>query len=180
MAKPGSTPADGGDVVHTYTSGGHFGELALLYGKPRGASVYCKEPGVCWALDRLAFRTILMKSSKKTLMKTLRRVGVLKSLDTLQLQRLVETLSEISYDDGQCVLRQGELGNTFYIITEGQARCTKRLSSGSEKEVLRLKQHDYFGERALLNDEPRAVSVKCFRFFGVVSFFLFLFSFSLR
>jgi CRP-like cAMP-binding protein len=39
-----------------------------------------------------------------------------------------------------------------------QARCTRRAApGGEEKEVLRLKQHDYFGERALLNDEPRAV-----------------------
>jgi CRP-like cAMP-binding protein len=88
-------PADGGSAVLTYNSGGHFGELALLYNKPRGASVFCKEAGRLWALDRLAFRTILMKSPKKALLKTLRRVGVLKSLDTSQVQSINSILTTL-------------------------------------------------------------------------------------
>jgi hypothetical protein len=69
---------------------------ALLYDKPRGASVFCKEAGRLWALDRLAFRTILMKSPKKALLKTLRRVGVLKSLDTSQVQSINSILFTIN------------------------------------------------------------------------------------
>ena len=49
-------------VVHTYKGGKHlsshatFGEQALMYGKPRGATVMAKTPGVVWGLHRQAFQ----------------------------------------------------------------------------------------------------------------------------
>jgi len=51
-----------GKIVHTYKGGKHmtsqssFGEQALMYGKPRGATVRAKTPGVLWALHRQAFQ----------------------------------------------------------------------------------------------------------------------------
>jgi len=155
-------PPNGGDQVHQYGPGGHFGELALMYRKPRAASVICSEGGVLWALDRAAFRGILMRSESSVLKRTLRKVEVLKSMNHVQIERLVETLSEVSYRAGQVIIAQGDMGDTFYIITSGAAVCTIRdaESPGGEKEVLQLKQFDYFGERALLTDAPRAATVK--------------------
>jgi hypothetical protein len=60
-------------------------------------------------------------------------------MDTSQLNRLVEMLSEKSYSEGDRILRQGDLGESFYIITEGGARCAvKRPGAAAEKEVLQL------------------------------------------
>ena len=72
--------------VHAYDNAGSFGELALMYSKPRAASVTATQDGLLWAMDRKAFRNIVMKSSSATLTRTLRSVDVLKSLSVGQLQ----------------------------------------------------------------------------------------------
>ena len=57
-------PQVGGDetMVSTYTAGGSFGELALMYNSPRAASVRCSESGTLWGIDRLTFHSILMQA----------------------------------------------------------------------------------------------------------------------
>ena len=45
---------------------------------------------------------------------------------------------------------QGDIGDRFYIIKDGEAVV---LADG--KEVNRLFRADFFGEQALLKDEPR-------------------------
>ena len=45
--------------VHTYPRGGSFGELALLYDKPRAASIKCSKPGILYQLDRDTFMDIV-------------------------------------------------------------------------------------------------------------------------
>jgi len=173
-----------GPVVHGYAAGGHFGELALMYSKPRAASIVCVEAGRLWALDRGAFRTRLMKSSRRTILRTLRGVAVLRSLDTLQLQRLEETLTEQTFENGRRIIAQGEIGDAFFVIREGGVRCTVRragapqpaaggggaadaaaaaaaaaVADADEEEVMALSANEYFGERAIMYDEPRAASV---------------------
>jgi len=61
---------------------------------------------------------------------------------------------------GKYIIRQGEVGNTFYLLVEGTASAYKRMDDGIEKEVFKYKENDYFGELALLRDEPRAASIK--------------------
>lgn len=59
------------------------------------------------------------------------------------------------------VIRQGEQGDKFFVIWEGQVSCTKNVTPDGtqQNEVMRLKKGDYFGEMALLTDEPRAANV---------------------
>ncbi|KAG8467851.1 hypothetical protein KFE25_006903 [Diacronema lutheri] len=155
--------------VHIFTykneGGVHhcFGELALMYSKPRAATVTADTAGVLWAMARSSFRRVLMKSSAQTLTKVLRSVDILRSLSTAQLQRLQDILTEVQYADGADIISQGDTGKEFYIIVEGAVVCTRKedLSDESEvpSELMRLKQYQYFGERALLHDAPRAATV---------------------
>ena len=43
--------------------GGFFGELSLLYGQPRAATVTAATDAVIWSVDRLTFRRIVMAST---------------------------------------------------------------------------------------------------------------------
>lgn len=151
--------------VHIFTykneGGVHhcFGELALMYSKPRAATVTAETDGVLWAMARSSFRRVLMKSSAQTLTKVLRSVDILRSLSTVQLQRLQDILTEVRFDDGAAVITQGDVGKEFYIIVEGAVVCTRQDGEEPPVELMRLKQYQYFGERALLHDAPRAATV---------------------
>ena len=47
---------------------------------------------------------------------------------------------------GQYIVREGTSGDTFYIISDGDVKVTKK-SSGKEEEIRTLTKGDYFGEQ---------------------------------
>lgn len=64
------------------------------------------------------------------------------------------------YKPEDYVIREGEFGNTFFFIEEGECVALKKDSTGKEKVVYEYQPNDYFGELALLKEEPRAASIK--------------------
>jgi CRP-like cAMP-binding protein len=64
------------------------------------------------------------------------------------------------YAEGHYVIREGEKGDTFFILTSGQVRVTQMIEGETEpREIRVLKQGDFFGEKALLGEEVRTASV---------------------
>lgn len=156
----------GGPVIHQYHATSSdavkpsFGELALMYSKKRAAYVYAAGAGTLWSLDRRVFRHIMIRSTRQTLVKSLRRVAVLKALSATQTQRLCDIMSEARFEAGDYIIRQGDIGDTFYIVMEGTAAATmQRPGEPAESKVMDLGPGDYFGERALLLKEPRAANI---------------------
>lgn len=81
-------------------------------------------------------------------------------MDTYERSKLADAFKEESYKQGEYIIREGEEGNQLYLIEEGEAIATKVMNLGEEaKEVMAYKTGDYFGERALLKNEPRAANV---------------------
>lgn len=155
-------PVDYGQVIHVYKASGSihptFGDLALIYSKPRAATIVATTIGKLWKLDRLAFRSILMKRPLRDVIQALRQVAVLAPLSMAQTQRLAEEMSEVTFEPKTNIIVQGEVGEAFYLITEGSVTIQK-TSKGADhpEEVGRLDANHYFGERALLTNEPRYV-----------------------
>lgn len=52
-----------GEPVTSIGEGGSFGELALIYGTPRAATVRARSALKLWGLDRDSYRRILMGST---------------------------------------------------------------------------------------------------------------------
>lgn len=66
----------------------------------------------------------------------------------------------MQFNDNDIVVEQGQPGDDFYIIEEGEAIVLQRRSDDEPQvEVGRLGPSDYFGEIALLLDRPRAATV---------------------
>ena len=148
------TTSEGGPQANvlTYDGQGSFGELSLMYGKPRAATIKAQTDGVLWSLDRRAFRRLVMKSSSKSLMGTLKSVEIFKSLKNSHLSTLSDALSEITFKSGARVVTQGDEGDKFFVIQSGTVKCMVDPGDGGKiKEVLRLGPGSYFGERALLS-----------------------------
>ncbi len=86
-------------LLFTYTSeGATFGELSLLYGKPRGATITAKIDGHLWSISKRAFRAVLMEKKKGTL-QYLQEITIFSNQKKTNLQRLsqesmVETIEE--------------------------------------------------------------------------------------
>ncbi|XP_043480769.1 cAMP-dependent protein kinase type I regulatory subunit isoform X2 [Leptopilina heterotoma] len=152
-----------GELVTTIGEGGSFGELALIYGTPRAATVRAKTDVKLWGIDRDSYRRILMGSTirkRKLYEEFLSRVSILESLDKWERLTVADALEPVTFEDGETIVRQGEPGEDFYIIVDGTAVVLQQRSEGEEPaEVGRLGPSDYFGEIALLLDRPRAATV---------------------
>ncbi|MDM8561853.1 cyclic nucleotide-binding domain-containing protein, partial [Candidatus Marithioploca araucensis] len=70
----------------------------------------------------------------------------------------IEWLEELKFDDGSVLFREGDIADRFYLILSGMAKVTKKEGTG-EKLVALLCRGQYFGEVALIRNEPRAVTV---------------------
>ncbi|KAG2158815.1 cyclic nucleotide-binding-like protein [Suillus bovinus] len=167
--QPGYHPVFGRKVSEC-KPGASFGELALMYGHPRAATVQAIEPSTVWALDRTTFRTIILKAAhrRRTMYEQfLASVPLLSSLESGERSKIADALVSRVHPDGEAVLREGEMGDTFFFVEEGEAIVTKtqRGEEGEYREITvgRLKKGDYFGELSLLRLEPRAATVSAVR-----------------
>ncbi|KAG1706988.1 cAMP-dependent protein kinase regulatory subunit [Nymphon striatum] len=153
-----------GELVVTIGQGGSFGELALIYGTPRAATVRAKTHNKLWAIDRDTYRRILMGSTirkRKKYDEFLSKVSILESLDKWERLTVADSLEPVQFEDRATIVEQGHPGNDFFIITEGTAIVYQRKNDNEDPvEVGRLGPSDYFGEIALLLDRPRAATVK--------------------
>ncbi len=79
-------------------------------------------------------------------------------LDAAGIERLAKVAKQHSFAQGAPVIREGERGNTFFMLVSGGVRV---VTDGLDepKEVARLGPGQFFGEMAVLNDEPRTASV---------------------
>ena len=148
-----------GNKVASVGPGGSFGELALMYNAPRAATVASTAPSTLWALDRVTFRRILMDSAfqrRRMYEGFLEEVELLASLTPYERSKIADALETCKYPKGATIIREGDVGESFYILESGEAEVYK---DGVAKPVRRYKKGDYFGELALLNDAPRAASV---------------------
>ena len=61
---------------------------------------------------------------------------------------------------GQEVIRQGEVGDYYYLIREGRAHVTRSTKGGKPVVLARLEPGQSFGEDALISGELRNASVR--------------------
>uniref|UniRef100_A0A7S1LSD2 Cyclic nucleotide-binding domain-containing protein n=1 Tax=Alexandrium catenella TaxID=2925 RepID=A0A7S1LSD2_ALECA len=168
VARPGPdgkvTSSDRGSKVVALGVGKLFGELALLYSAPRAATAVVAS-GSCrlWQLDREPFKMLL---AQKSVMQSelyegwLSEVDILKSLNRYELSRLSDLLQSELYDTGEEIVNQGEGGDKFYILEDGTAAAYIAGTDGEKEVKVYDTQGQYFGEIALLRDEPRKATVR--------------------
>lgn len=132
-------------LVFTYTTvGAAFGELSLMYGKPRAASVIALTDGRLWSVSRLAFRASLMKKQQVGMMKTLRAIPVLNTLKITQLQRICERTNEQVFKENEVIFKEGEIVPwALCVILSGGVRTKGKTAGKKEKN---RKEGSYIGK----------------------------------
>merc|ERR1719494_993417 len=87
-------------LVVTISPGGSFGELALIYGTPRAATVKAHTDMKLWAIDRVTYRRILMGSTmrkRKLYESFLEKVSLLESLDKWERLTVCDALEACAF-----------------------------------------------------------------------------------
>ena len=97
-------------------------------------------------------------------MRLLQSVPLLCRLPEPKLSQLSDLMTRQSFSDGEYIIREGSEGDCFYIISDGEVKCTKSVKSTEdgkvqEEELMRLSGMEYFGERALIRQEIRTASM---------------------
>lgn len=85
----------------------------------------------------------------------LAQVPLFSGLAPRHLKRLADLTEQQRFMEGSRVVREGDIGDTFYVILQGEAKVT----SPSGRVVNRLRPGDFFGEISLLDGGPRTASV---------------------
>ncbi len=72
---------------------------------------------------------------------------------------ITKRLRKEDFYSGEVIVRQGDTGDSLYIITSGLVKVTKREKDGTSQELARLQAGDYFGEMSLLGGQPRSADI---------------------
>ena len=75
-----------------------------------------------------------------------------------ELGKMTATLERENYDVGDAIVRQGNTGDHFYIIANGDVGVFKSKDGGPDEKVVTLTTGGYFGEKALLSEDVRQAS----------------------
>jgi cAMP-dependent protein kinase regulator len=88
------------------------------------------------------------------------RIPIFSELDEQELQSFLGRLRVRTFQKGILVCREGEGGDSLFMIGRGEVAITKRMAGGKEVWVRNLKEGDLFGEFGFFTDQKRHATVK--------------------
>ncbi len=95
-----------------------------------------------------------MAKSKSKVENALASVPLFEGLSKRQLKKLASGSEVVDYMAGHSVVREGEDGDSFFVVLSGQAKVAVK-----GRTVNRILPGDHFGEISLLDGGPRTASV---------------------
>ncbi|MEJ2763472.1 cation:proton antiporter [Photobacterium sp. MCCC 1A19761] len=148
-------------------SGDFFGELALLTQAPRNAHVtaisYCQllmlklTDFQQLTADYPELQAQITRAAEQRLSpgQLIAQVPLFSALHPDELQAIVRRLQTRVAAPGETLVIRGEVGDALYLIAAG----TVEVRTGQNEPVISLGRGDFFGEQALLTDNPRNADV---------------------
>lgn len=162
--------------VSEMAAGACFGELALLQGLPRSATIQCLERTVVGVLSKENFNVVLKEHEAKKLnwkINFLQSTPMFSSWTRQALSRLTYYLKERKFRRLDKVYEEGTQANEAYIVVQGEFKLTKNCKVQREAapfknsarktqlQVVIKGSRELFGELDLLSDQVRSMNCTC-------------------
>lgn len=140
-----------------------FGESALRFKGPRTETVkLASERGELYSIKASEYQDIIVKEqilADRGAFGFLRSVVLLQQLTDEQIQVLSKCLQRKTFKPGDKIIEQNTKGTEFFFLEKGLVRADQHTRKGDKDVVVNVnnfKPGDYFGEGAMLRDEPRS------------------------
>lgn len=88
------------------------------------------------------------------------RIPLFSGLKRTDLAKLIPHLERMEFSTGEVICRQGEAGESMFIVVEGEVSVSINSERGGAVEIARLSRGEAFGEIALLTGAPRSATVQ--------------------
>ncbi len=89
----------------------------------------------------------------------LRKCPIFKDMSPSDLTDIAQKMQQEDFAVGANIIRQGDIGDKFYVIAEGSAQIVIESEHGT-RAAATIKEGGFFGEVALLRDQPRNATVQ--------------------
>mmetsp|Transcript_76795 Transcript_76795/g.235024 ORF Transcript_76795/g.235024 Transcript_76795/m.235024 type:complete len:764 (-) Transcript_76795:368-2659(-) len=139
-------------------------EAQILFGAPRTHSLRARsQECVCGKLRRNDFVNLCVRleiSKRDRRQYYLRSSKLLEMMEDEQIAQLADIVQVRTYEKGDYIVRQGdEGGQEFFILEHGEAIALKSQGK-DEQECFHYYGGELFGEKALIENAPRAASIR--------------------
>lgn len=91
----------------------------------------------------------------------LTRAGIFQGVEPSAVTALRADLTPEEYSKGDVIIREGEQGDSLYIITSGKVKLSRKAPDGRENLLSILGPSDMFGELSIFDPGPRTSSAVC-------------------
>ena len=157
-------PEDPREVVNL-GAGAFFGEMGLIAGRRRTATIVAHESAVLIETPRRAMLKLISSSdgARKVLdsaaISRQIQTHIAPNIDMSLLKELVDTAEIEQFSAGDIVIHEGEQTNDVYLIRAGSMTVSRRIA-GRDVVLSYIPAGNYVGEMALIGDAPRSATVK--------------------
>ncbi len=98
---------------------------------------------------------------KGSWLKKMAKSPTFKTLPPANIEQLLDKLEPIKVQAGEVIIRQGDVGDYFYMIDKGDALVNRQTGEDEDEsiELAELTEGKSFGEAALISDKPRNATI---------------------
>ncbi len=89
----------------------------------------------------------------------LKQVPLFAHLSLEQLEAVHRIAREVDYLPNEVIVREGDPGGELFLLIEGRVRVINNYGAAAETPLRTISAVSYFGEMAILDDEPRSATV---------------------
>ena len=93
----------------------------------------------------------------------LKGIYIFEGLSVSELAAIASVTEVFVYPQGEVVIREGEPGDTMYLVIDGEVVVIKDYGKDQEIELDRIGAGDYFGEMALFKGHVRSATIRTAR-----------------